>query len=158
PTELAYPLRTDPVVTGNITYEPPAIDRPGQLNHILDMVPEADRQRVVVSPSKLSDDDRQALEKGLREVFGTPAEPKIGGPSADPRKMLLPHESPEEALKQGSRLYRQHCLHCHGLTGDGHGPTAPWVNPHPRDYRQGSFKFTSTSQSSGSRKARRDDL
>jgi mono/diheme cytochrome c family protein len=40
-------------------------------------------------------------------------------------------------------LYRRHCLHCHGLTGDGHGPTAPWVNPHPRDYRAGKFKFMS---------------
>ena len=23
-------------------------------------------------------------------------------------------------------------MHCHGLNGDGRGPTGPWVNPHPR--------------------------
>src|SRR5262249_683272 len=40
----------------------------------------------------------------------------------------------------------------------GRGPTAPWVNPHPRDYRQGVFKFTSSKQSEGERKPRREDL
>ncbi len=41
-------------------------------------------------------------------------------------------------------LYRLHCAHCHGVTGDGKGPTAPFLNPYPRDYRQGIFKFKST--------------
>src|SRR4029077_697026 len=41
---------------------------------------------------------------------------------------------------------------------DGRGATAPWVNPHPRDYRQGVFKFTSSSQGEGSRKPRKYDL
>lgn len=41
-------------------------------------------------------------------------------------------------------LFRQHCVHCHGVTGDGAGPTAAFLNPHPRDYRQGIFKFKST--------------
>lgn len=49
-----------------------------------------------------------------------------------------------DILPSGSVLYRRHCLHCHGVTGNGRGPTAPWVKPHPRDYRQGRFKFTST--------------
>src|SRR5207302_7364718 len=49
----------------------------------------------------------------------------------------------DATLADGSQLYRRHCLHCHGLAGDGHGPTAPWVNPHPRDYRAGKFKFLS---------------
>src|SRR5207302_4961877 len=52
----------------------------------------------------------------------------------------------EETLKEGSRLYRLYCLQCHGLTGDGRGPTAKWVNPHPRDYRKGLFKFQSVDQ------------
>jgi mono/diheme cytochrome c family protein len=38
----------------------------------------------------------------------------------------------------------QHCLHCHGVSGDGNGPTARFLNPRPRDYRQGVFKFKST--------------
>jgi mono/diheme cytochrome c family protein len=47
-------------------------------------------------------------------------------------------------LKWGRDLYMQHCIHCHGVTGNGDGPTAPFLNPRPRDYRQGVFKFTST--------------
>jgi mono/diheme cytochrome c family protein len=41
-------------------------------------------------------------------------------------------------------LYREHCAHCHGVTGDGAGPTAAFLNPYPRDYRKGQFKFKST--------------
>jgi len=41
-------------------------------------------------------------------------------------------------------LYRKHCAHCHGITGDGFGPTAAFLNPYPRDYRLGKFKFKST--------------
>ncbi|MGL6096886.1 MAG: cytochrome c, partial [Fimbriiglobus sp.] len=40
----------------------------------------------------------------------------------------------------GSVLYRRSCSQCHGLTGDGRGPTGPWLYPHPRDFRQGVFK------------------
>jgi mono/diheme cytochrome c family protein len=61
-------------------------------------------------------------------------------------------------LKTGSELYRQHCMHCHGVSGDGRGSTGPWVHPHPRDYRKGAFKFISTSLTLGNRKPRRDDL
>ncbi len=41
-------------------------------------------------------------------------------------------------------LYRKHCAHCHGVSGDGAGPTAAYLNPYPRDYRRGIFKFKST--------------
>ena len=44
----------------------------------------------------------------------------------------------------GQGLYRQHCVHCHGVTGDGRGPTASFLNPYPRDFRPGRFKFKST--------------
>ena len=44
----------------------------------------------------------------------------------------------------GYGLYRRHCLHCHGVSGAGDGPTAPFLYPPPRDYRKGLFKFTST--------------
>ena len=35
-------------------------------------------------------------------------------------------------------------MHCHGITGDGDGPTAAFLNPYPRDYRRGWFKYKST--------------
>ena len=41
-------------------------------------------------------------------------------------------------------LYREHCVHCHGTTGYGAGPTAAFLNPYPRDYRRGWYKFKST--------------
>jgi mono/diheme cytochrome c family protein len=44
----------------------------------------------------------------------------------------------------GFGLYRRHCLHCHGVSGAGDGPTAAFLYPIPRDYRKGLFKFTST--------------
>ena len=44
----------------------------------------------------------------------------------------------------GYALYRRNCLHCHGVSGAGDGPTAPFLYPPPRDYRKGIFKFTST--------------
>src|SRR5206468_4641119 len=65
--------------------------------------------------------------------------------------------SPEK-LAAGSVAYRKQCLHCHGLEGNGRGPTGHWVNPPPRDYRQGVFKFTSSSQDQNERKPRREDL
>jgi len=41
-------------------------------------------------------------------------------------------------------LYRQHCAACHGVTGDGAGPTAAVQYPYPRDFRRGLYKYTST--------------
>src|SRR5205823_2368111 len=88
-------------------------------------------------------DDRQELHEALQEVFGTPAHPKVELITSETRRLL---QLDEETLREGSRLYRLHCLQCHGLTGDGRGPTAKWVNPHPRDYRKGLFKFQSVDQ------------
>jgi mono/diheme cytochrome c family protein len=49
-----------------------------------------------------------------------------------------------DGLQKGRNLYLRHCVHCHGVSGDGDGPTAPYLKPRPRDYRKGLFKFTST--------------
>ena len=43
-------------------------------------------------------------------------------------------------LGESSEMYRQQCLHCHGNEGGGDGPTAAFLEPPPRDYRQGKFK------------------
>lgn len=58
-------------------------------------------------------------------------------------------------MKGGYALYRLHCLHCHGVSGAGDGPTADFLYPRPRDYRPGKFKFTSTPNGA---KPVRDDL
>lgn len=59
------------------------------------------------------------------------------------------------AIEGGEALYTRNCLHCHGVSGDGAGPTAPFLYPRPRDYRYGLFKFTSTDYG---RKPTREDL
>jgi mono/diheme cytochrome c family protein len=67
-----------------------------------------------------------------------------------------PGQPPEiEHQKGGYALYRLHCLHCHGVSGAGNGPTADFLYPRPRDYRPGKFKFTSTPNGA---KPVRDDL
>ncbi len=45
-------------------------------------------------------------------------------------------------LSESAELYRIQCLHCHGNAGGGDGPTAEFLDPLPRDYRKGIFKFT----------------
>ena len=49
-----------------------------------------------------------------------------------------------DKTKVESGLYRKHCVQCHGLSGDGLGPSAALLAPYPRDFRRGSFKFKST--------------
>ena len=60
-----------------------------------------------------------------------------------------------EEMQLGRVVYMKNCMHCHGVTGDGAGPTGKFLNPRPRDYRNGQFKFTATKPGE---KATRDDL
>jgi mono/diheme cytochrome c family protein len=46
-------------------------------------------------------------------------------------------------LREGERIYREHCAGCHGVKGDGAGPAARFLQPKPRDFTQGVFKFAS---------------
>jgi mono/diheme cytochrome c family protein len=41
-------------------------------------------------------------------------------------------------------LYRQHCAACHGSEGRGDGPAAGLLDPRPRDFTTGRYKFRST--------------
>jgi mono/diheme cytochrome c family protein len=167
--DMTYPLRSDPLIVSVPTNASPiAPDPPGTLDKMPARIKELGGK--ILDPKDLSglkDDKRKELEKQLRELdkelaklFGKPAAPKVDGKVGDSEEDIAEalKLSSGKGLAAGSKLFRHHCLHCHGLTGDGHGPTAEWVNPHPRDYRQGIFKFTSTNQGSGTRKARREDL
>ncbi len=95
---------------------------------------------------------RELVVKVLTENFGTPNQlvawerfPIDYGkpdPNADDE-----HKKRRDAgwrLIEGRNLYMTHCVHCHGVSGDGDGPTARFLNPLPRDYRLGKFKFKST--------------
>ncbi len=89
----------------------------------------------------------------MENFFGTPANPLLPRiPSRLTRSDRLDLEdlmraaghvhSDEEGQARG--LYREHCVNCHGLSGDGAGPNAMVLNPYPRDFRLGKFKFKST--------------
>jgi mono/diheme cytochrome c family protein len=167
---MIYPVRVDPIINETPPREVLEPDRPGQLplftlkdvedirNPFYTDYKDKVATFKVVDPTKLAPVDRDELQETLQDLFGTPAHPKVELISAETRNIL---QLDEGTLKQGSRLYRLHCLQCHGLTGDGRGPTAKWVNPHPRDYRKGLFKFQSVDQVAGGgelRPPRREDL
>ncbi len=49
---------------------------------------------------------------------------------------------------RGQELYLRYCAGCHGDKGNGKGPAAPFLDPKPRDFTRGIFKFRSTPSSS----------
>jgi mono/diheme cytochrome c family protein len=168
PTDLAYPLRSDLLVLkkpGNpagFFYPEP----PGQLDQDIARFGKDDdvKDGQTLNPADLSDFDRKALTRALRNRFGSPARPRVSVPDGytseehpldQVRGVIRDLLLDEQTLSEGSKLYRRHCLHCHGLDGGGRGPTGPWVSPHPRDYRQGHFKFISTTVAG---RPTRDDL
>ena len=50
---------------------------------------------------------------------------------------------PDE-LKAGQFIYERSCVSCHGPRGAGDGVAAPQLDPRPRDFTRGMFKFRST--------------
>jgi mono/diheme cytochrome c family protein len=128
-----------------------------------------------VTGDEADDDERQDKENNYKKLeflstalyaaFGTPDEPFVfdevrwnadDKKGLDLRKIELaagPYGGSADGKQRG--LFRQHCAHCHGVSGDGAGPTAAFLHPYPRDYRQGIFKFKSTQRSG---KPTNDDL
>jgi mono/diheme cytochrome c family protein len=172
PADLKYPSRKDPIVKKRPSDEPAYPIQPGQLEQsivALLKVPDA----TVIDPiaPKFTDPKeardypkkRAQLVRELENCFGMPASPKVELPKDFAELELAQNAIRElflgkDKLIHGSVLYRRHCLHCHGLAGDGRGPTGPWLNPSPRDYRQGLFKFISTATNVQGRKPRRADM
>lgn len=163
PKTLEYPLRSDVLVGDKaLTEEPTRLPSPGRLEESIRAALEKQDDSEWYDPDKLSAEDRAKLKKQLTELFGTPARPKL--PVAG--ELKLNYEKGGAApvalntpkyLEKGSELFRMHCMHCHGVPGNGRGPTGPWLHPHPRDYRRGLFKFISSVESK-TKKPRLADL
>jgi cytochrome c oxidase cbb3-type subunit 1 len=49
-----------------------------------------------------------------------------------------------ELVPLGKAVYLRRCVGCHGEKGDGKGVSARFLNPLPRDFTSGIFKFRST--------------
>ena len=66
-----------------------------------------------------------------------------GAKAADIPSCPMPAETPE-LIEQGQEIYTRRCSFCHGLLGDGNGPAADYMDPRPRDFTLGTFKFRTT--------------
>ncbi|MCC9600145.1 cytochrome c [Stieleria sp. JC731] len=95
----------------------------------------------------------------INGMFGTPDEPKMPEVlSGEDFEDLVDMERLKKAagpIADGSGLYRKHCVSCHGVTGNGRGENSAILDPYPRDYRMGLFKWKSTKRGA---KPTRDDL
>jgi mono/diheme cytochrome c family protein len=149
PPDLTFPPRADRLVLKLPTSAPPRSGEIGKLDAEVAALDAAGGR--TADPAALPAAARAALDAVLREAFGTPAEPRLPDDAGIAVRLGLT----AERLAEGGRLYRRHCLQCHGLSGDGRGPTGPWIDPHPRDFRRGAFKFVSTGDG---QKPRRADL
>jgi mono/diheme cytochrome c family protein len=88
----------------------------------------------------------EAITETLEALFGTPDEPRVPEGVTLDAELLRLAAGPVRRDEAGNPcgLFRQHCVACHGISGDGAGPDAARLAPYPRDYRRGLFKFTST--------------
>jgi cytochrome c oxidase cbb3-type subunit I/II len=50
----------------------------------------------------------------------------------------------EDWIAQGKDVYLRRCVGCHGEKGDGNGPAATFLDPRPRNFTDGIFKFRVT--------------
>jgi cytochrome c oxidase cbb3-type subunit 2 len=50
----------------------------------------------------------------------------------------------EAQVARGKVVYDRRCVGCHGSKGDGNGPMATFLDPRPRNFTLGSFKFRTT--------------
>ena len=107
--------------------------------------PEFRLNMVRMASSETSRAYQEEIADVLGGLFGTPDQPiALAETGLDQTKLDMaagPAWSDEAGVNHG--LYRKHCVHCHGISGGGRGPTARFLNPYPRDYRMGIFKFKS---------------
>jgi len=161
PEDLRYPPRTDVLVIKPPKNEELFAIPPGKLDERVSKVNGLEGGKAL-DPLKLKGDPQEKeLTTALRKAFGTPAQPNvtIGSNYEDAEAVKSQCDQlqlTDKALAKGSELYRRNCLQCHGVVGDGRGPTGPWVSPPPRDYRQGIFKFASTDPTKSPKPSRAD--
>lgn len=162
---LHYPAHTDPIVDEVPKDQPWASEQPGRLDESIAEIPKKGGK--ITDPKTIDAGLRAKLHTALDAAFGTPYDPRVGAAKGEDEGVVTQlvqlkvrdasEGAPFHTLATGSKAFRFHCVHCHGLPGDGRGPTGPWVVPHPRDYRLGKFKFVSSAGGPPG-KPRRDDL
>ena len=155
PDSVFYPLRSNPLVYLDKApaSAPPAFPPPGKPEVSLKWL--EDQGVPILNPDSLEKapwgtEWREEVNTFLLSQFGTPAKPRVGTEGVDGfatiAKLSETLQLTPAVLERGSKQYRRLCLHCHGLGGEGAGATSGWLNPLPRDFRQGEFKFISTAE------------
>ncbi len=118
----------------------------------------ADRYAEVPEPRYAADLWADWTERVLPELLNDPdamvdPDDEEFGTWKDEAAYLFENHYP--TLRESATLFRVQCLQCHGTEGGGNGPTADFLDPRPRDYRQGKFKFVAVGRN---KPPRREDL
>src|SRR5439155_19759984 len=141
PATFSYSPRSDWLVN-ELQKDVPAEGEPnGELEEAIRRINA--RGGKALDPATAPPQLRDELDAFVRDTFGSPATPTING-DGETKALAASLGLTDDRLAAGSKLFRSRCQECHGPNGDGRGPTAPWLTPHPRDFRQAAFKFTST--------------
>ena len=131
PEGLAFASVTDGTPVLEVGSLPEPYDQPGAwTGTTLTVVVPSEELRGLVAYTQKLGTNRGAW----REAF----EPQAASVSV----MTLPN-TPEQA-ERGKLVYERRCLGCHGDQGDGNGPAATFLDPRPRNFTLGSFKFRTT--------------
>jgi len=78
---------------------------------------------------------------------------KLGTNRGKWRELFFPHRleinemtipQSQELIDHGQEVYRRRCEGCHGVSGDGNGPAAAFLEVRPRNFQYGLFKFRVT--------------
>jgi len=100
------------------------------------------------------DSTLQDIQVVLNELFGTasdPRVPKLISESEDFKEIidlarLKRACGADPAIKPVDAVYVRNCINCHAWEGSGRGPGSAGVDPYPRDFRAGVFKYKSTTR------------
>jgi cytochrome c oxidase cbb3-type subunit 2 len=131
PEGIAFSATTDGTPVLEIESLPEPHDRPETWKgRTLTVVTPTEDLRALVAYTQKLGTNRGAW----REAF----EPQMLAVSA----MSVPRT--EAQVERGRRVYGRRCAGCHGITGDGNGPAAAFLDPRPRNFTLGSFKFRTT--------------
>jgi cytochrome c oxidase cbb3-type subunit 2 len=131
PDGLAFAERTDGTPVLSVKNLPDPYDKPetwkGKTLTVI--VPSEELRGLVAYIQKLG------TNRGAwREAF----EPQMLAVSV----MSIPQT--DDQIARGKAVYERRCVGCHGVKGDGNGPAATFLDPRPRDFTLGAFKFRTT--------------
>ncbi|MDP6839155.1 MAG: c-type cytochrome, partial [Planctomycetota bacterium] len=141
PRSPAYRHLDDPAMAADLTGGLAALDQEGRMllleenelrfEGLLEFVDAGELKAMVISPSY--PELWRRWEVFMAETGGVDTQENI-----DRAEALILEDYP--TLAQSARKFQALCLHCHGISGAGDGPTSEFLNPRPRNYHFGVFK------------------